>query len=871
MNSLRIWLTALTVVFLLSTLSWSAPLSEEPLLRMGVAVLTVEKGLSIDLPSAGADYCGVSTMDAAFDRLGINWIEPTFPNCLPPVPGGKADLTVIYTVHFPESLPVMEVCRELSKVEGVKYAEPWRYQKLYLNHNDPERYRQYYLNLAHANEAHDFCTGDPDVVIGIIDTGIDLDHPDLAANIWVNPGEERNGRDDDGNGFIDDFNGWDYFGNDNNPTDESGHGSHCAGLASMVTNNRIGGASLGYSCSLMAVRSGHNLTVTHGYPGIQYAVRNGADVISCSWGGPESDRWTESVIQDAWERNVVVVCAAGNESTSARSYPAAYNDVVSVAATDESDHRVWFSNYGDWVDISAPGANIFSTWYLGNYAITDGTSMSCPIVAGGVGLLRSAFHFMNNEEIVQILLDGADDINNRLGQYAGLMGSGRLNVYQSILLGSVPVMTISEMTIVTDDNENGKMDPGETVGLVVSISNHEQAVGATDVTMTLTIDDPNVVIAHPTLEFPDMDPGDQFSNTEEPFSLHISADAMPHTIFLHFTMRAQPHDIIVEKTFEAVVGQPQILIVDDDLGGDADLWLEKVVEGMGKGWVRWDAESNSAPDVEVMQGYDLIIWSTGHAPEPLDQTDRENMTAAVLAGGNILLMGNRIGDDHNNRDLLYQFFGVMHSRDSVRTLIAQGLPGERPLSEQVQMYLYNTGEEGDARVSPSTMTLMEGSGADSLLVYKLGAATVGLGGVYRIDPQNQAKTVYLGFAFESASDQITSRSAVLEMLYNWFTNGGSGIPSSPAAEPYSFSLVSVFPNPFNSTLKVEFTLPQRQIYSLDLLDLGGRSATGLGSGWGKAGANGIAFNADGLPTGTYIARLSSPGFVPQQRKVLLIK
>jgi len=218
-----------------------------------------------------------------------------------------------------------------------------------------------------AERAWDLETGSTDIVVAVVDTGIDAAHPDLAANIWTNPGEILNGVDDDGNGYIDDLHGWDFVENDNQPVDTHGHGTHVAGIIGAVGNNAVGITGVCWRVSIMPLRfitAADMGTTAAAIEAIEYADANGADVINLSWGGPAFSLALKDAIAAAY---ALVVCAAGNGGVNLDStpiYPAAYDgaNILAVGASDADDFPAWFSNYSDSrVDVSAPGTDIYST------------------------------------------------------------------------------------------------------------------------------------------------------------------------------------------------------------------------------------------------------------------------------------------------------------------------------------------------------------------------------------------------------------------------------------------------------------------------------------------------------------------------------
>jgi subtilisin family serine protease len=274
--------------------------------------------------------------------------------------------------------------------------------------NDTSFSSQYAHTMTGVQAAWDTETGDSSVTIAIIGTGVKWDHPDLAANIWSNTDEtDANGIDDDGNGYIDDIRGWDFGSSDNNPTDPDGHDTSVAGVAAAVTNNSLGIAGVCWTCQIMPLRVTY--TTLEVAEAIDYAVDNGAKIINMSFGsydvtkyGPDSI--VEDAVNDAVASEVLVIATAGNDSITTKRYPGAYDNVIGVASTDGSDARSGFSNWGEWVDVAAPGTSVLSTIISGSgYGTVSGTSFSAPYIAGVAGLLFSHTPTLSVEEAKYII------------------------------------------------------------------------------------------------------------------------------------------------------------------------------------------------------------------------------------------------------------------------------------------------------------------------------------------------------------------------------------------------------------------------------------------------------------------------------------
>jgi len=345
-----------------------------------------------------------------------------------------------YKLVFSEDVDVTSIIRQFEADPNVEYAEPNYILNTCVVPNDPNYTLQWAHQVIQSESAWDIEKGDENVVIAIVDTGVNWAHPDLAANIWINKGEMIDGTDNDGNGFVDDVRGWDFVDNDNDPMEPSEdplrHGTLCAGIAAAVANNGIGIAGVCWGCKIMPVRAGYGYYVylDSAAEGIRYAADNGADIISMSWG--ISGYYLSTLfdaIEYAYGKGVLLVASVGNEATSQLTYPAAFDSVVAVAATDQADKPAEFSNFGEWIEVAAPGVEIYSTWLDDSYQYQNGTSMSCPLVAGVAALIWSRFPNMTRDRARLQLRHTADDLGDP--GFDSYYGYGRVNARRAVEQG----------------------------------------------------------------------------------------------------------------------------------------------------------------------------------------------------------------------------------------------------------------------------------------------------------------------------------------------------------------------------------------------------------------------------------------------------
>jgi subtilisin family serine protease len=312
--------------------------------------------------------------------------------------------------------------------------------------NDPYWSSQWGPAQIHAPGAWDVTTGQADVVVAVIDTGADMDHSDLVGQFWVNADEvPGNGVDDDANGKIDDIHGW-RFGRDadgnpygsGNLDDDHGHGTHVAGIVAAAGNNALGIAGIAWGCRLMIVKvldaNGDGLE-SDVASALVYALDNGAKVANLSLGGDVDSPLLRDAADYVSGHGVLVVAAAGNNN-GAVLYPAAYEPVLAVAASDASDGRAPYSSHGPEVDLTAPGSGVYSTCVGNRYCVKTGTSMAAPHVSGLAALIWSRYPGYAVAQVRQTLIDSAQDIGTPgWDEYTGW---GRIDAQRAISENGLP-------------------------------------------------------------------------------------------------------------------------------------------------------------------------------------------------------------------------------------------------------------------------------------------------------------------------------------------------------------------------------------------------------------------------------------------------
>ncbi|MBK6765895.1 MAG: S8 family serine peptidase [bacterium] len=374
--------------------------------------------------------------------------------------------------------------------------------------NDPFYSLQWYLDRIEAPTAWDIVAPNGEVVIAVLDDGVHFGHPDLAAARWQNDAEVNGiaNIDDDLNGYVDDLYGYDFIDQDGDPTPdpvggENSHGTHVAGIAAAARNNFLGIAGVAGGAKIMAVRVGQNGSIPYGFEGFLYAIRNGARIINCSWGGSTESSAESQIVAAALEAGCIVIVSAGNNGNNTRRYPAAIEGVVSVAATNATDQRADFSNFGSWVKLSAPGVWMQSCLYDANghtYGAWQGTSMAAPVVAGISALIKQKNPDLTGPGIAAILCNSADPIDAVNPGFERQLGCGRVNAYRAA--AETPFSFHVTNVCATEEppsDGDGRIEAGETGSLTCR---YENLLGElTQVSVHVQSENPPIQILDPVV------------------------------------------------------------------------------------------------------------------------------------------------------------------------------------------------------------------------------------------------------------------------------------------------------------------------------------------------------------------------------------
>ncbi len=367
----------------------------------------------------------------------------------------------IFRVYFTNNAQADGFVAELKALPQVEFAEKVPFMRTTYTPSDLKPNvsgtlaGQWQLYKINALQAWDLSRGDANVVVAIVDNAIQFTHNDLIG-VSVT--------------------GQDVADNDSDPSPPTAafsHGTHVSGIVGAQTDNGTTGiASIGFGISLMPIKTTYNTappnTIYKGYEGITWAADHGANIINCSWGGSGGGIVGQTVINDAWGKNAIIVAAAGNNNNTTMFYPAAYVNVISVASTDIADMRSGFSTYGTWVDVSAPGSDIYSLIPFNGFASSGGTSMASPLVAGLLGLMKSANLALTNVQLINCLLTSCDNIDLQNPAYIGRLGAGRINAYKALqcvqsIASPCPSMLTYVAPINNYNNVNGYYEASQKI------------------------------------------------------------------------------------------------------------------------------------------------------------------------------------------------------------------------------------------------------------------------------------------------------------------------------------------------------------------------------------------------------------------------
>lgn len=408
----------------------------------GVAVLKLAPG------------AGIGQLEAVLRQLDATALEQKFPRALPPSPDkpGSVELRGIYQFRYSAGLALGKVRQRLLGTGLVSYVEPLYQRAPLYQPNDPyadstianPAARQYYLQTTQTYRGWDLDRGDSTIVIGITDTGTRFSHQDLRGQVKLNYADPVDGIDNDNDGYVDNFRGWDLADRDNDPSvgpPYGGHGVMVTGCATARADNGKGLAGVGFKCRYLPLKIFPNTVggTFAGYEAVVYAADHGCRIINLSWGGTGGQSQFEQDVINyaALNRDALVVAAAGNANQELDFYPASYDNVVSVAGLSPTDRQVLTYSYR--VTLSAPGDLLVTTAadHDSAYINVGGSSFACPIVAGAAGLVRHRFPQLTAAQVMAVLRRSADDIYGVPGNttLVGKLGTGRLNVRRALGLG----------------------------------------------------------------------------------------------------------------------------------------------------------------------------------------------------------------------------------------------------------------------------------------------------------------------------------------------------------------------------------------------------------------------------------------------------
>lgn len=492
----------------------------------------------------------LQAVTAALRSLGATDLRRKFPHALPPNPErpGSVELRGIYQFQVPATLSLDQARAVLLATGAVEYVEPLYVRRPQYQPTDPRAdstltslsASQYYLKQIRAYRAWDVTRGDSSIVIGITDGGVRLTHEDLRQQVKRNYADPVNGRDDDGDGYVDNFAGWDLANNDNDAGYDITiiHGSLVSGVAAARSDNGVGLAGVGNKCRFLPLNIYPNTPggTFAGIEAVVYAADHGCQVINMSWGavGGYSRFEQDAMTYAAVNRDAVLVAAAGNTNADLRFYPASYDHVLSVSGVTNTDQKSASATFSSRIDLVAPGISVLTTYgYHGptgqgaadaDYVAVGGTSFAAPQVAAAAALVRWQFPQYTAAQVAAQLRQTADDIYALPANapWVGRLGTGRLNMLRALTQTNLQEARVTASTFAP---ARAAYFPGDTLRLTVNVQNLLRPVAG--LTVTLTSLSPYLTVRQGRFAVGSLPTLSKVTNLAAPFRLVVAATGIP--------------------------------------------------------------------------------------------------------------------------------------------------------------------------------------------------------------------------------------------------------------------------------------------------------------------------------------------------------
>ncbi len=525
--------------------------------------------------SCSEEGVNIPSLQKSFATIGLTAVTKKFKNEQPPEKKFNkdglrlVDLSLIYECKYSGAMPIDKAINSLLASNALAYAEPHFVPVTTYTTNDPQATTsgQYHLNRVNAYTGWNTSKGDTTIIIGITDTGVEYTHSDLGGNIKYNYADPINSIDDDLDGYVDNFRGWDLGMNDNDATWQgNAHGVHVSGIAAATTDNANGIAGVGFKCKFLPVKIANSTgALTAAYDGIKYAADHGCKVINCSWGGPGGGSFGQDICTYASvNKDALVIAAAGNTGLDELFYPAAYDNVMAVVNTQSSDIINTGSTYGYFADVSAPGTNIQATWTGNSYVQQTGTSMAAPVTAGVVGIVRSFFPAFSALQACERVKTTTDNnyslpINNSIARKDKL-GTGRVNLGRALTDPLSPSVIYSKLMF--DDKNDDIFNNGDTLRIGGLFTNYLAPTAAC--TATLATLNAGVTNLTNTYNIGALAMMGTLSNTSTPFSFKIVSTFTPNTP-INYTLTVKDGTYTARQYFTVLANVDYINITVNDV------------------------------------------------------------------------------------------------------------------------------------------------------------------------------------------------------------------------------------------------------------------------------------------------------------------